>query len=117
MNKRLHPVSAGMFHLVCDMSINIQSKCSSRMTQVLLHGFYVVAALDRNDRVGMPQIVKSGTGKTQFCHHSLEAIIALSFGEGVCAYREVEETPQDQFYKLHHPIRSFFMKITKRKDS
>ena len=47
----------------------------------------------------------------------IEPSIALSFGEGVCAYREVEETPQDQLYKLHHPIRSFFMKITKRKDS
>ncbi len=64
MYERLHPVSTGMFHLVCDMSINIQSKCSSRMAKVLLHGLYVVAALDRNDRVGMSQIVKAGIGKT-----------------------------------------------------
>jgi hypothetical protein len=52
-----------------------------------------------------------------YCSEEEIKEIALSFGEGVCAYREVEETPQDQLYKLHHPIRSFFMKITKRKDS
>jgi len=41
------------------MTVDIKSKGGSRMTEIALHGFDVVAALDRGNGESMTQIVEA----------------------------------------------------------
>ena len=81
MNKRLHSVSAGVFHLLRDMAVNVQSERCGGVSEIFLHRFYIVAALDRNNRVCMSEIMKAGIGKAYLFHDTLEAVVNRSVRE------------------------------------
>ena len=61
-NKCLHTVCAVLPHLVCDMTVNVQSESSGSVSQVALNGFDIVTVLQGCDRVAVAQIVKPSFG-------------------------------------------------------
>ena len=54
LNKAFHPGRAGLLHLLRHVSVDIQSKSSGVVTQILLHRLDVVPALEGNDGIAMP---------------------------------------------------------------
>ena len=77
----LHTVSTIPPHLSRDMAVNVQSKRSRGVAQIFLHRFDVISTLDCQNRIGVPQIVEAGRGRTNFDHDSLEAIIDGAVGK------------------------------------
>ena len=51
LDKLLHSLSAILFHLLRNMSVNIQRESSSGMAEIFLHSFNVVAASDTGNCV------------------------------------------------------------------
>ncbi len=60
MNEAFHAVSAILLHLVSDVSIDVQREGCRGVTEVALHGFDVVAVLQGDHRVSVPQVVDPG---------------------------------------------------------
>lgn len=56
----LHSVGTVLSHSLCHMAIYIQSELSGCVTQVCLHGFYVVTGRQRADCEAVPQIMEAG---------------------------------------------------------
>ena len=54
LDKLLHSLSAILFHLFRNMSVNIQRESRSGMAEIFLHGFNVVAAFDTSNCVCVP---------------------------------------------------------------
>ena len=81
LNKLLHTVGAGLFHLLRDVAVNIERKRSSCMPEIFLHGFDVISALDRNNSIGMAQIMKSGFRCPDPLYDALEAVIYGAVGK------------------------------------
>ena len=79
----LHTVSTIPPHLSRDMAINVQSKRSRGVAQIFLHRFDVISTLDCQNRIGVPQIVEAGRGRTNFDHDAFEAIIDSAVREEV----------------------------------
>ena len=55
-NKGIHAVGTGLFHLVRDVSVNVQSESSGMMAQIFLHRFYIVPGLQGSHSVRMAQV-------------------------------------------------------------
>ena len=53
-NLLFHPVSAGLFHLGGDMSVNVQRKGGGSVSQVFLHRLNVIPGLNCHNRICMP---------------------------------------------------------------
>ena len=81
LNKLLHTVGAGLFHLLRDVAVNIERKRGSCVPEVFLHGFDVISALDRDNSIGMAQIMKSGFRCPDPLYDALEAIIYGAVGK------------------------------------
>ena len=54
LNLLFHPVSAGLFHLGGDMSVNVQRKGGGSVSQVFLHRLNVIPGLNCHNRICMP---------------------------------------------------------------
>ena len=50
----LHPLGAGLFHMLEHIPIDIQRKCRRSVAQVSLHRFHIVAVLEGQHCIGMP---------------------------------------------------------------
>lgn len=59
----LHPLGAGLFHMLEHMPIDIQRKCRRSVAQVSLHHFHIVAVLEGQHCIGMPEIMHPGLGR------------------------------------------------------
>lgn len=58
----LHPLGAGLFHMLGHVPIDIQCKCRRSVAQVSLHRFHIVAVLERQYGISMPEIMHPGLG-------------------------------------------------------
>ena len=56
----LHPGCAFLFHLLCDVAVNIQRKGCCSVSQVLLDGFDVVPGLGGYNSIGVAEIMETG---------------------------------------------------------
>ena len=73
--KLFHSVCAVLFHLICHMSVHIQSKRGSCMNQIILHSFDIIAGLYGRNSVGVPQIVETSIGASDICYHLFEVTV------------------------------------------
>ena len=80
LDKLFHPLSAILFHLLRNMAVNIQCESSCGMAEIFLHSLNVVAAFDAGNRVGVAQVVKTGSWRAYFFHNALEAVIHRAIG-------------------------------------
>ena len=54
------------------MTVSIQCKRGSCVTQILLDSLHIVTGAERSNCVRVAKVMKSGFGHTQFGHHQLE---------------------------------------------
>ena len=80
LDKLLHSLSAILFHLFRNMSVNIQRESRSGMAEIFLHGFNVVSAFDTGNCVCVAQVVKAGGWRTDFLYDPLEAVVHRAIG-------------------------------------
>ena len=80
LNKLLHSLSAILFHLFRNMSVNIQRESRSGMAEIFLHGFNVVTTFDTGNCVCVAQVVKAGGWRTDFLYDPLEAVVHRAIG-------------------------------------
>ena len=66
LNKLFHPLGAVLLHLLRDVSVNIRRKRSGSVSKIFLHSLNVVAAFDASNRVGVAQVVKTGSRRAYF---------------------------------------------------
>lgn len=52
-NKLLHPFRTVLFHLICHMAVDVQSKGGSGMAKVVLYSFDIIATLNRCNGITM----------------------------------------------------------------
>ena len=50
----LHAGGAGLLHLVGDMAVHVQRKCSGGVAQVALHGLQIVPGTDSGHGIAVP---------------------------------------------------------------
>ena len=81
LNKLFHALGAVPLHLLRDVSVNIQRERSGCVSKIFLHSFNVVAAFDASNRVGVAQVVKTGSRRAYFFHNALEAVIHRAIGQ------------------------------------
>lgn len=62
------------------MTVDIQCKSGSSMSQISLDSFNVIAVLKRQDRKGMSKIMDTGAGKPDLLNDLLKMITDRSLG-------------------------------------
>ena len=81
LNLLFHPVSAGLFHLGGDMSVNVQRKGGGSVSQVFLHRLNVIPGLNRHNRICMSEVMKPSRRRSDFFHKLFEATIDYTVRE------------------------------------
>ena len=79
----LHAGCAGLLHLVCDVTVNVQRERCSSTAQIPLYGFDIVPGADRSNGVRMPQITEPGIGAANGSRKLLEFPIDCRLGQRV----------------------------------
>ncbi len=63
LDEGLHPGGAGLFHLICDVAVDVQRKGGGGVAQVALHRFDVVPGPDRGHCIRVPREYKQDKSK------------------------------------------------------
>ncbi len=74
-DKPLHSVCTLLFHLICHMTVHIQSECSGGMAKIFLHSFDVITRLYGDNCIGVAQIMEASMGATNIRNDFFEVPI------------------------------------------
>lgn len=79
LDERLHPGGAGLLHLVCDVTVNVQGKGGCGVAQVSLYSLDVIPGADRCHGIAVSEIVETGIRAANGGNDFLEASIYTGF--------------------------------------
>ena len=74
-NEALHALGTCGSHVICKVTVDVQSERCRGMAEIALHGFDVISSPDTVNGVGVPQIMDSGGGNFNLIDHAFEAVI------------------------------------------